>query len=133
MRLFAPLVLLATLAAPGLCGPSLWEQWGGNPAHTGMSVLTGPVSANVVNTWSFMSNGEIVASPVIDNEGSVIIGSKDGNLYKLNGTTGEQVWAYNVNHSRSDCVCRRKDHSCHKLCGHCCCYHWRYRSAALDE
>jgi outer membrane protein assembly factor BamB len=48
------------------------------------------LSDNTVQ-WSFAGDGLLVTSPIAVNQ-YVIIGSSSGNLYALDGTTGQQVW-----------------------------------------
>jgi outer membrane protein assembly factor BamB len=51
--------------------------------------------ANYSVVWSFSGDGELSTSPiVVDNY--VFVGSSSGNLYGLDGTTGEQLWQVNV-------------------------------------
>jgi outer membrane protein assembly factor BamB len=48
------------------------------------------LSNNTVN-WSFAGDGKLVGSPIAVNH-YVFIGSSSGNLYALDGSTGQQVW-----------------------------------------
>jgi len=41
--------------------------------------------------WSFAGDGELVTSPIVINQ-YVFIGSTSGNVYALDGATGQQVW-----------------------------------------
>ncbi len=41
--------------------------------------------------WSFTGDGELVTSPIVINQ-NVFIGSTSGNVYALDGATGQQVW-----------------------------------------
>jgi outer membrane protein assembly factor BamB len=41
--------------------------------------------------WSFTGDGELVTSPIVINQ-YVYIGSTSGNVYALDGATGQQVW-----------------------------------------
>lgn len=48
------------------------------------------LSSNTI-LWSFAGDGALVTSPIAVNQ-YVIVGSSNGNLYALNGSTGQQVW-----------------------------------------
>jgi outer membrane protein assembly factor BamB len=45
--------------------------------------------------WNFTGDGKLVTSPIVVNN-YVFVGSSSGNLYGLDGATGEQVWQVNV-------------------------------------
>jgi outer membrane protein assembly factor BamB len=43
--------------------------------------------------WTFATGGGIHSSPAVV-DGTVYVGSRDGNLYALNADTGEKLWAF---------------------------------------
>lgn len=43
--------------------------------------------------WTFETDDYIVSSPTVAN-GTVIVGSRDGNVYALDAVTGEEEWAF---------------------------------------
>ncbi len=57
-----------------------------------LNALTG--SNNTV-LWSFTGDGTLTTSPIVVNQ-AVIVGSSSGNVYALNATTGQQLWAVNA-------------------------------------
>jgi outer membrane protein assembly factor BamB len=57
--------------------------------------LSGVKLSNNTTQWSFTGDGQLVGAPVVVNQ-YVFIGSGSGNLYGLDGTTGDQVWNVNL-------------------------------------
>jgi outer membrane protein assembly factor BamB len=45
--------------------------------------------------WSFAGDGALVTAPLVVNN-YVFIGSSNGNLYALDGTSGAQLWTKNL-------------------------------------
>ncbi|WP_348797612.1 PQQ-binding-like beta-propeller repeat protein [Flavobacterium adhaerens] len=43
--------------------------------------------------WAFKTDGKVFSSPIV-NEGTVYIGSEDGNLYAINEKTGKTNWKF---------------------------------------
>jgi outer membrane protein assembly factor BamB len=66
----------------------------GDYAYVGTG--TNLVTINLIShevVWTFSTNGDVASSPAI--AGNVIyVGSEDGCLYAINGTTGEKLWEY---------------------------------------
>lgn len=67
------------------------------PAATGGVI--DPLVFNLV--WSFRAQDRIFSSPAVgdvDGNGSndVVVGSNDGNLYAVNGKTGQELWRFQV-------------------------------------
>ncbi len=48
----------------------------------------------ILAKWKFKTNGDVDSSPAIGLDGTVYVGSDDGNLYALNPETGEEVWRF---------------------------------------
>jgi len=48
----------------------------------------------VAGKWKFKTNGDVDSSPAIGLDGTVYVGSDDGNLYALNPETGEEIWRF---------------------------------------
>lgn len=69
-------------------GTSPWPMYGGDPQHTGRSQARGPAAPNL--RWTFPA-GLLVSSPVVGADGSLYIGSLDGNLYALE-PDGVEMW-----------------------------------------
>ncbi len=57
--------------------------------------LRGVMLANNTVLWSFAGDGQLTGSPIAVNQ-YVFIGSSSGNLYALDGTTGNQIWNVNL-------------------------------------
>jgi outer membrane protein assembly factor BamB len=57
--------------------------------------LAGIKLKNYSIAWSFAGDGTLVTSPIVVNN-TVFVGSSSGNLYGLNGTTGQVAWQVNV-------------------------------------
>lgn len=68
-----------------------WPTHGYCGAHQGRSPFSGP-STNAVK-WSFDTGGAVVASPVVDAEGTVYVGSKSGKFFAI-FADGTQKWVY---------------------------------------
>ena len=50
--------------------------------------------------WSIPFTAPIVCSPAVDSEGNLYLAEYGGlqNLYKIDGATGDKIWAFNVSH-----------------------------------
>lgn len=81
-------LLMLSTAAFGQTQP----MFRGDPAHRGASAEQGPRQLHGVR-WKFVTGGRIVSSPVW-HDGTVYLGSDDGNLYAVDGLTGRQRWKY---------------------------------------
>jgi outer membrane protein assembly factor BamB len=55
------------------------------------ATLSGVRLSDATVLWSFTGDGELVTSPIVINQ-YVFIGSTSGNVYALDGATGQQVW-----------------------------------------
>lgn len=53
---------------------------------------TGP-NQEVGAAWTFETGGEVLSSPAVV-DGTVFVGSNDGNLYALDMVSGEQAWVF---------------------------------------
>jgi outer membrane protein assembly factor BamB len=69
-------------------GVAPWPMYGGDAQHTGASTVGGPATPDV--RWMFRA-GLLANSPAIGAEGSVYLGSLDGNLYALD-PSGSEMW-----------------------------------------
>jgi outer membrane protein assembly factor BamB len=61
---------------------------------------------NGVQKWAFKTGGDIISSPVIGNDGGVIFGCEDGNVYKVAGgslpaTAGWPMYRHDPQHTGS--------------------------------
>jgi outer membrane protein assembly factor BamB len=57
--------------------------------------LQGRALSNNQVLWSFAGDGQLDTAPIVVNN-YVFIGSQSGNLYALDATSGQQVWAQNM-------------------------------------
>ncbi len=48
----------------------------------------------IVAKWKFQTGDEIDSSPAIGPEGTIYVGSDDGNLYAVDPETGEEIWRF---------------------------------------
>ncbi|MDO9265314.1 MAG: PQQ-binding-like beta-propeller repeat protein [Desulfosalsimonadaceae bacterium] len=48
----------------------------------------------IVARWRFETGGDIDASPAVGADGTVYVGSEDGNLYAIHPETGAEIWRY---------------------------------------
>ena len=76
----------------GTPNPHPWPMFKQNPLHTGVSPFVGPQTNNL--KWTFATLGMInFSTPAIAMDGTVYIGSNDGNLYAVN-PDGSLKWSY---------------------------------------
>ncbi|MEF8874404.1 MAG: PQQ-binding-like beta-propeller repeat protein, partial [Candidatus Thermoplasmatota archaeon] len=71
---------------------SPWSKFRGDKKNTGLS----PYEVSDINgneRWSFDLGGEIQSSPAIGEDGTIYIGSRDGNLYAVN-PDGTERWTF---------------------------------------
>ena len=59
----------------------------------GISTESDPATL-IVARWKFQTGDEIDSSPAIGPDGTVYIGSDDGNLYAVDPETGEEIWRF---------------------------------------
>jgi len=84
----APLAAgLAMLALPALAAQDTFR---GDAARTGASTEPAPAEFHRIK-WTFPTGDRIVSSPVWD-DGRIVFGSDDGNVYAVDAATGRQVW-----------------------------------------
>ena len=85
--------LVAGFSSPALLGDGgLVVGWG-----DGVYALDPPTTPGGQPTlrWK-LSTGLVISSPAVGADGTVFVGSTDGNLYGINGQTGHQKFAFNV-------------------------------------
>ncbi len=72
---------------------SPWPRFGRN--NTGQA--RSPYYTSHINgteKWSFSTGDYVVSSPAVGGDGTVYVGSDDGNVYALNGSTGSEIWNF---------------------------------------
>jgi len=82
-------IALALLAlAPS--APRAQSMFRGDPAHQGLAAGAAPREFHRVK-WTFPTGGRVVSSAVW-NDGAVLFGSDDGNVYAVDAASGRQRW-----------------------------------------
>jgi outer membrane protein assembly factor BamB len=63
----------------------------------GVYAFTPPASGqgNAMQLWKY-STGLVLSSPAVSGDGTVFVGSTDGNFYAIDGDTGQLKWKYTV-------------------------------------
>lgn len=100
----APIIvacLLAQLPATAHgqpAGAAAWRMFRGNARHTGLSPYVGPSTASL--RWNATIGAPTYASdassPAIGADGTLFIGTNDGNVRALSGATGALQWSYST-------------------------------------
>jgi len=73
---------------------SPWPMFSGNARHTGLSSYeTDKEKKDLL--WSYKTSGAVESSPTIGTDGTIYIGSHDGNLYALS-SDGSLKWKFKV-------------------------------------
>src|SRR5438552_5750164 len=92
---FVQIALVAAKPGPDTKGKEKraadWPIFRGNPLQTGVAGASLPDM--LVIRWKFKAKDAIEGSAAIVN-GSVFVGSMDGNLYALDLASGQKKWAY---------------------------------------
>jgi outer membrane protein assembly factor BamB len=74
-----------------------WLGFRENPSHTGVNpeenVLNASNVSGLTKQWSYTTGGDVESSAIVD-EDVVYVGSDDGTVYAINGSTGSLVWSY---------------------------------------
>lgn len=77
---------------------SAWPKFRGNPRGTGLGVST---NQTMTKLWEFSGGSPgvvnlsgLTSSPSIGVDGTIYIGSLDGNVYALDGYTGAKLWQF---------------------------------------
>jgi hypothetical protein len=96
MSLLLLLASVAFLAAADLSRAepteSPWPTFKHDPQRTGQSVVNGPSIPEV--RWTFKTGNPIgYASPAVDAQGTIYIGSSDSHFYAIN-PDGSEKWRY---------------------------------------
>lgn len=90
----ATIFFITPLSALAQLADSPWPVLGGNAQHTGLSSQeTGKEKKELL--WSYKTSGAVESSPIIGADGTVYLGSHDGNLYALS-SDGSLKWKFKV-------------------------------------
>ncbi|HLG15115.1 MAG TPA: PQQ-binding-like beta-propeller repeat protein [Blastocatellia bacterium] len=102
MPLVRTIVVIALFAAVALAD---WPMYQHDPAHTAIAVGTtinaGSV-ARLAEVWKFTTGDWVTGTPIVV-DGTVYIGSWDGNFYALRETDGQRLWSFNVGRTSDNC------------------------------
>jgi PGF-pre-PGF domain-containing protein len=74
---------------------SAWPMVGHDLRHTGQSPYTGP--RDPMQKWSYTTAGFLTIQPVIDQNGTIYVGSRDRSLHAVN-PDGTLKWSYTAGH-----------------------------------
>lgn len=66
-----------------------WPMFHRSPSHSGATDMD--MTPPLKQAWSFSTKGPIMGSPVVA-DGTVFVGSRDGNLYALDAKRGSEQW-----------------------------------------
>jgi len=91
-RFAGTLSLACALTARVVSGASDATMFRGNLLHTGVYDAPGVPELHGVK-WKFKTGGRVYSSPAVA-EGTVFVGSNDGNLYAVDAATGTQKWKF---------------------------------------
>ncbi len=92
----APFAFLASAcqAAPAITATAMPAPTTAPPGPSPVPVtLTPTAPASPEPLWTFQTEGAIWGSPAVDN-GTVYVGSDDGNLYAVEAKTGRSIWKF---------------------------------------
>jgi len=92
-EVLAELAVPPDAAEPG-AGPRSANGFMGDAAHTGRSENRGP-SASPSPAWTYQTGARVFASPVVGGDGTVYVGSLDGQFVALN-PDGSLKWRYSA-------------------------------------
>ena len=96
---FVPAILIAialiaaimVIPAAAQLADTPWPMYHHDLQHTGQSPYVGAQEPTL--KWDFFTDGYWCSSPTIDADGTLYIGSDDGNLYALN-PDGSKKWEF---------------------------------------
>jgi len=71
---------------------SVWPKFHGNMQNTGLSSIDTSANTGTLK-WSYTTGNSINSSPAIGADGTIYVGSEDGNLYAINPNGGLK-WSY---------------------------------------
>ena len=91
-RFAGTLSLACALTARVVSGASDATMFRGNLLHTGVYDAPGVPELHGVK-WKFKTGGRVYSSPAVA-DGTVFVGSNDGNLYAVDAATGAQKWKF---------------------------------------
>ena len=83
----------ATILAVMLCGTvQAQSMFRGDATHAGVDAGSAPRQFHRVK-WTFPTGGRVVSSPVY-RDGTIYVGSDDGNVYAIGAADGRQRWKH---------------------------------------
>ena len=77
--------------------PAGWWMFHHDAQHSGRSTCNGPSLPR--RKWKYATGNMVTSSPAIAADGTIYVGSWDGNLYALNPANGSLKWQYATGNS----------------------------------
>ena len=74
----------------------IWQMFKYNKEHIGRSIYKG--SDTNTKKWEFPAVGSVISSPSIESDGTIYVGSGNGNLYAIN-PDGTKKWEFATGNS----------------------------------
>ena len=81
------------LAGDFVASEQEWPIFQGDTASTGFRPQASAPALPVTEIWHFETGHTVHSSPAVA-DGTVFVGSNDGNLYAVDASTGEEVWQF---------------------------------------
>jgi len=91
MKIQSGIILLLAAALPSMRAQDA-PMFRGNLQHSGVYNAVGVPKLNGLK-WKFHTNGRVISSPAVVN-GTLFVGSTDGNLYALDTASGAEKWKF---------------------------------------
>jgi len=96
--MFSDLIQTSVSSTSSDSSYSPWPTFQQNSYHNGVSTAPAwdcfPIDDSQALRWIFPTDGAIVSSPVINENGTVFIGSFDSYFYAIDGSTGLPQWKF---------------------------------------
>src|ERR1700752_4919129 len=87
-------VVLFCVCGLGQGTPQNTPMFRNDLAHSGIYAAAGVPKLNGVK-WTFHTHGEVISSPAVVN-GTIYVGSNDGNLYAIDQQAGSLKWRFHT-------------------------------------
>lgn len=81
------------IGAADVTADGSWPMFSHDRLNSGQDPVSSGPTAGVEPRWAFATDGAVRSSPAVV-EGTVYVGSDDGQVYAIDAATGEQEWAY---------------------------------------
>src|ERR1051326_3387061 len=90
-------VALAGEAIAASAGGRDWPTYGHDPHHTfnGRTTLDSTSVVTLAQAWFFTTGDAVTANPIVVN-GTLYVGSREGNFYAVDAVTGKERWHFTI-------------------------------------